>query len=184
MIFFELFIRYLLRIYSTFNLKHLQWVYKYQMHYTPIWNRLIRTNILLCWTYSAQLSYTRNSIEKWQLIDLILAGNPGCSLKYYVSKINRSMTNEVGLYTLSSTRDIKNKNDSIFCGFALTLTYPWPDKKYQEFFLLYFRNFGVIHRLDVLMGCLSLFFTATDDIWLLRILWWMLTNFPSKDFYL
>ena len=154
------------------------------MHYTPIWNRLIRTNILLCWTYSAQLSYTRNSIEKWQLIDLILAGNPGCSLKYYVSKINRSMTNEVGLYTLSSTRDIKNKNDSIFCGFALTLTYPWPDKKYQEFFLLNFRNFGVIHRLDVLMGCLSLFFTATDDIWLLRILWWMLTNFPSKDFYI
>ena len=102
------------------------------MHYTPIWYRLIRTNILLCWTYSAQLSYTRNSIEKWQLIDLILAGNPGCSLKYYVSKINRTMTNEVGLYTLSSTRDIKNKNDSIFCGFALTLTYPWPDKKYLE----------------------------------------------------
>ena len=113
------------------------------MHYTPIWNRLrsIRANILLCWGYIAQLSYTRNSIEKWQLIDLILAGNPGCSLKYYVSKIIRTMTNEVSLYTLSSTRDIKNKNDSIFCGFALTLTYPWPDKKYQEFFFTKFQEF-------------------------------------------
>ena len=133
------------------------------------------------WTYIAKLSFTRNSIKQLQLVDLILAGNPGCSPKYYVSKINCTMTNEVGLYTLSSTRDIK-KNDSIFCGFALTLMFPWRDKKYVEFFRN-FRNFGVIHRLDILMGCLSLFFTSTDDIWLLRILWWMLTNFLSKDFY-
>ena len=139
---------------------------------------------MLCWTYSAQLSYTRNSIEKWQLIDLILAGNPGCSLKYYVSKINRSMTNEVGLYTLSSTRYIKNKNDSIFLWFRTYIDVSMTRQKISGVFLSNFRNFGVIHRLDVLMGCLSLFFTATDDIWLLRILWWMLTNFPSKDFYI
>ena len=89
-------------------------------------------HVLLYQIYSAQLSNTRNSIKQWKIVDLILAGNPGCSLKYYVSKIIRTMTNEVGLYTLSSTRDIKNKNDSIFCGFALTLMYPWPDKKYLE----------------------------------------------------
>ena len=67
------------------------------------------------------------------------------------------MTNEVGLYTLSSTRYIKNKNDSIFLWFRTYIDVSMTRQKISGVFLSNFRNFGVIHRLDVLMGCLSLF---------------------------